>query len=149
MLPELCTISSAQPAWLSDIAQSYVADKTSTELLERLSTNPTSDSKFSLTAGILRIDNCVWVGAAPELHKQIVSAFHDSPLGGGALWFSSNLSPGRTALSLEGYVRVHQAVFTALSDLSASKTRTCCLSGIIAALAYAKTALGNGDNGLC
>lgn len=59
-----------------------MGDKFCSELLQNLSINPQNDSKFTLTAGILRTENCVWVGAAPELHKQIVSAFHDSPLGG-------------------------------------------------------------------
>ena len=82
VLPEMHLISSAQPAWLEDIMQSYVGDKFCTELLQKLSTSSSSDSKFTLTASILRTENCVWVDDVPKLHKQILSAFHDSPIGG-------------------------------------------------------------------
>ena len=75
VLPELQTISSAQPAWLEDIAQSYMSDKFATELLQKLSTSSTPDNKFSLTTGIIRVDNCIWVGASPELHQQLYLLF--------------------------------------------------------------------------
>ena len=43
---------------------------------------PTSDSKFSLKAGIIRHGKCVWIGNDPVLHNKVVAAFHDSPVGG-------------------------------------------------------------------
>ena len=51
-------------------------------LLQRLATDAEADKKFSLKAGLLRVDNCIWVGAEPYLHQKIVSVFHDNPLGG-------------------------------------------------------------------
>ena len=50
--------------------------------MQRLAIDPRSDKKFSLRAGILCIDQCIWVGAKPQLHHKLVSAFHDSAIGG-------------------------------------------------------------------
>lgn len=82
VLPELHHISSAQPLWLDDIIQSYVDDPFSVALLQRMAIHPQSDKKFSLKAGVLRLDQCIWVGNKPLLHHKLVSAFHDSALGG-------------------------------------------------------------------
>ena len=68
--------------WLEDIVQSYVDYSFSGALLQRLAIDPRSDKKFSLRAGILRIDQCIWVGAKPQLHHKLVSAFHDSAIDG-------------------------------------------------------------------
>lgn len=82
ILPELHHISSAQPAWLEEIMQSYLNDPVASELLQQLAVSPTASDKFSRKAGILKQGRCVWIGNDPVLHNKICAAFHDSPLGG-------------------------------------------------------------------
>ena len=82
IVPELQQISSAQPAWLTEVLKSYDQDPAALELLQQLSTSPTSHSKFTLKAGVIRQGKCVWLGCDSTLHSKICAAFHDSPLGG-------------------------------------------------------------------
>lgn len=63
ILLELHAMSSAQPAWLTDILHSYSQDSFCTDLLQKLSTSPTAGGKFSLKAGVLRVGKCIWVGS--------------------------------------------------------------------------------------
>ena len=81
-MPELFPISTVQPAWLDDIVHNYSQDKFCTDLLQKLVSSGGHDGKFSLKSGLLRVDKCIWVGADPKLQHTIVSAFHNSPIGG-------------------------------------------------------------------
>lgn len=58
---ELLHISSAQPAWLSEIISSYENDPYCQKLLQQLATDATA-TKFSLKNGLVCIANCIWVG---------------------------------------------------------------------------------------
>jgi hypothetical protein len=44
--------------------------------------NPASNNGYTLRSGILRHHNRILVGADPQLQTQIISAFHDSHVGG-------------------------------------------------------------------
>lgn len=59
-----------------------MGDSHAQALLQKLALDPLSDSKFKLDHGILRRHGRIWVGANPQLQRQIVAAFHDSPIGG-------------------------------------------------------------------
>jgi hypothetical protein len=51
-------------------------------LLQQLLVNPASDNSYTVRSGILRHHNSILVGIDPQLQTQIISAFHDSPVGG-------------------------------------------------------------------
>lgn len=69
---ELQTISSVQPAWLSEIMASYSADTFCQNLLQKLAADPAADARYSLKNGLLCIDNCIWVGADSHLQTKLV-----------------------------------------------------------------------------
>lgn len=58
------------------------SDPTARDKLQKLALDPSSDPGYSLSSGVLRYDGRIWVGADANMQKQIISAFHDSPIGG-------------------------------------------------------------------
>lgn len=79
---ELQAISTLQATWLSSILASYSQDEFYQKLLQKLATDPSVDTKYSLKNGLLCTDNCIWVGADTKLQTKLVLAFHESPLVG-------------------------------------------------------------------
>jgi hypothetical protein len=78
----LLTISVVQPAWIALVAASYVDDDQVQCLLQQLALNPRSSDTYTLNKGILRYKGHISVGGDFSLQTRIISAFHDSPLGG-------------------------------------------------------------------
>lgn len=79
---QLQAISVSTSAWLAEVAAGYSADPESSKLLQELSVNPQSCPPFSLNSGIIRHSGRIWIGANPQLQQHIISALHDSALGG-------------------------------------------------------------------
>jgi hypothetical protein len=71
-----------QHQWLQAVVQSYDSDPNALELLTRLAVDPAAAPPFTLTQGILRYKNKLWLGSSPDLQQQVLRAFHDSPVGG-------------------------------------------------------------------
>ncbi|XP_020186159.1 uncharacterized protein [Aegilops tauschii subsp. strangulata] len=78
----LSAITSCQPAWLDDVVNSYNANPHAQKLLEQLSIRPDPKKRFSLHQGVLRFRDRIWLGGSTALQQRIISAFHDSALGG-------------------------------------------------------------------
>lgn len=81
-------VSTIQPAWLSDVQASYSCDDLAQTLLQKLAICPSSVEHYTLSSGVHK--GRIWVGNDASLHRQIVSALHDSAQGG-AFRFSSHL----------------------------------------------------------
>jgi len=64
------------------VVASYNSDVFAQRLLQRLAIDPQAEPDYNLNAGILRYKSRVWIGADAILQRQIISAFHDSPVGG-------------------------------------------------------------------
>lgn len=92
-------VSSVSPTWLSEVTTGYASDPVSVRLLEELAVRPDSRPPFTLSGGLLRFNGHVWIGANPSLQLKIISALHDSALGG-ALWVSSHPQPCAQTLCL-------------------------------------------------
>jgi hypothetical protein len=75
-------LTEIQPAWLEQVACSYISDSKAQQLSQQLALAPDSLPDYTLSAGILRHKKRIWVGSDPILQNQIISAFHDSPVGG-------------------------------------------------------------------
>jgi hypothetical protein len=75
-------ISSATPAWLSEVSSGYNGDPASKKLLQALSVSPASHPQYSLDNGIIRFKGRIWVGDNPTLQSKILAALHDSTIGG-------------------------------------------------------------------
>jgi hypothetical protein len=79
---ELYVVSQVQPAWLTQVIASYQGDPGIQARIQQLALNPTSSPPYTLSAGVLRFANRICVGADPAMQQHIISAFHDSPVGG-------------------------------------------------------------------
>lgn len=79
---QLQAISVSTPAWLAEVVAGYTADPESTKLLQELSVDPQCHPPFTLHNGIIRHSGRIWIGSNPQLQQRIISALHDSALGG-------------------------------------------------------------------
>lgn len=79
---EIFTVTQVQPVWFDQVVASYVGDSFVQNKLQQLAVSPSAVPHYTLTAGILRYDNRIWVGCDLAMQHQIISAFHDSPAGG-------------------------------------------------------------------
>lgn len=79
---QILSITTATPAWLDRVEDSYATDSRARELLQQLAISPSADGKFTLRNGLLRYQGRIWVGQDLELQHHIIAAFHDSPVGG-------------------------------------------------------------------
>lgn len=67
---------------MDQVLNSYEADTFSQQLLLTLATTTDNTGPYTLQSGILRYKGHVWVGSCEALQIQIISALHDSPVGG-------------------------------------------------------------------
>lgn len=78
----LLTVTVLKPLWLDRVAASYVGDEFVQQKIQRLAVDTTADSSYTFQDGLLRYKGRIWVGGDNELQNTIISAFHDSPVGG-------------------------------------------------------------------
>jgi len=79
---QLTAISSVQHQWLTSVTQSYASDPKAHDLLIRLAFDPASVPPFTLSQGIIRYKNRIWLGSYPSAQQHVLQAFHASPVGG-------------------------------------------------------------------
>lgn len=79
---ELFGLSKGTPQWLLDVVDGYSHDPKAQQLLSELALKPSSTRPYSLQKGIIRYKGRVWLGANNSLQQRVVSALHDSALGG-------------------------------------------------------------------
>jgi hypothetical protein len=77
-----CSISIAIPQWLHLMQDSYKDDVFAKELMTKLSLDATSMPHYTFKDGLLRYKGRVWIGKDPAIHHQLISAPHNSALGG-------------------------------------------------------------------
>jgi hypothetical protein len=78
----LLAISAPSLQWLSSLQDWYISDPEATTLLSRLAVDASAQPPFSLQQGIIRYKHCIWLGSNKPLQQQIISALHESPVGG-------------------------------------------------------------------
>lgn len=61
---------------------SYNSNHQAQKLLEQLAIRPNLKGHFTLTQGILRFRDRIWLGGSTSIQQTIISGFHDSPIGG-------------------------------------------------------------------
>ena len=79
---QLQALSISTPIWLADVSAGYAFDSESSKLLQELSINTQSHPPFTLQNGVIRYSGRIWVGNNHQLQQIIISALHDSALGG-------------------------------------------------------------------
>lgn len=78
----IAAITSCQPAWLDDLIASYNSNPQTKKLLEQLAIREDPKGRFKQHQGILRFRDRIWLGGSTKMQQKIISAFHDSALGG-------------------------------------------------------------------
>jgi hypothetical protein len=76
------TIMQVQPLWIQDVLNSYVTDVQAQELLGQLAIHSPDEHGFSLHQGIIRKNGLIWVANNSALKTKLISAMHDSAMGG-------------------------------------------------------------------
>jgi len=79
---QVFSISSCSPTWLQEVLQSYLHDDFASTTIAKLSVDPAAVPHFTLSDGILRYRNKIWVGSDLPLQQKLIAALHNSPIGG-------------------------------------------------------------------
>lgn len=75
-------ISLAQPTWLQILQEGYLEDPEAKLKLAQLSIQSPDEKGYSLSNGIIRFINKIWVGSNALAQRHILQALHSSALGG-------------------------------------------------------------------
>lgn len=78
----LMAVSMITPMWIQEIMHSYSEDSFVQELMTLLSVDTHGPSLWHNVNGVLRRKGKVYVGSQGPLRQQLISNFHDTPLGG-------------------------------------------------------------------
>jgi hypothetical protein len=79
---QLNAISTSTPKWLEIIVEGYSKDDDTKQLLTELSITGSNDKGFTLTDGIIKYKNRIWLGNHTAAHHAVLLALHSSGLGG-------------------------------------------------------------------
>jgi len=78
----VAAISTSTPRWLEIIVEGYTKDDQTKQLLVELSIIRSNDKGFSLSDGLIKYKNRIWLGNHTEAHRVVLLALHSSGLGG-------------------------------------------------------------------
>jgi hypothetical protein len=70
------------PVWGFEVVKSYHGDASATALLQELAIASPNASGYSLSEGVIRFQNRIWIGPNSALQTKLISSFHASALGG-------------------------------------------------------------------
>jgi hypothetical protein len=77
----LVATSTVVPSLLHQVVQGYEQDPSAQKLLQILATG-TDQGRYTLTNGVIRYKGRIWLGTNPVLQQTVMTALHDSALGG-------------------------------------------------------------------
>jgi hypothetical protein len=75
-------VSTVVPQWISEVLSGYSKDAHALNLVAKLSIDDKAVTHFSLSQGILRYKNRIWIGANDSLQAKLLQACHSTALGG-------------------------------------------------------------------
>jgi len=78
----LAAISASTPKWLEIILEGYQQDDQTKQLLTELSITGSNDKGFTLSDGLIKYENRIWLGNHKEAQQAVLVALHSSGLGG-------------------------------------------------------------------
>ena len=79
---ECAATTTVIPEWMKEVIESYVGDNWVQDLIRGALACPEPDSDFSYQSGILRYKGRGVVGKEGEIRKKLITALHNSQLGG-------------------------------------------------------------------
>ena len=74
-------LSTCQPQWLQEVANSYGTDAGAQDLLQRLAISSPDDQGYELRQGVIRLHDKLWIGANYALQTKLIHAFQASVVG--------------------------------------------------------------------
>lgn len=75
-------ISTSTLAWLANVVSGYDRDPSTLKLIQELSLAPDSRPPYTLTDGVLRLHDRIWIGSNTKLQHRLTTALHTSVVGG-------------------------------------------------------------------
>ena len=78
----VAAISTSTPRWLEIIVEGYTKDDQTKQLFTELSITGSNDKGFTLSDGLIKYKNRIWLGNHTEAHRVVLLALHSSGLGG-------------------------------------------------------------------
>jgi len=78
----VAAISTSTPRWLEIIVEGYTKDDQTKQLFTELSITGSNDKGFTLSNGLIKYKNRIWLGNHTEAHRAVLLALHSSGLGG-------------------------------------------------------------------
>jgi hypothetical protein len=70
------------PQWISEVLSGYSKDARALNLVAKLSIDDKVVPHFSLSQGVLRYKNRIWIGTNASLQAKLLQACHSTALGG-------------------------------------------------------------------
>lgn len=78
---DIAALSTCQPTWVQEVANSYETDADAQERLQQLAVhNP--DDGYELYRGLIRRHGRLWIGANTATRTKLIAAMHNSAVGG-------------------------------------------------------------------
>jgi hypothetical protein len=75
-------VSTVTPIWIQEVLNSYTTDPTAEELLAKLSIHSPDKQGFSLSQGIIRYHDKIWIAQNSALQTKLIHALHSTAIGG-------------------------------------------------------------------
>lgn len=79
---QCASLSSCSPQWLVEVLDGYKLDESALSMVAKLSIDNTAVPNFTLSSGLLRYKNRIWIGNNPSLQIKLMQACHNSTVGG-------------------------------------------------------------------
>jgi hypothetical protein len=67
--------------WVQEVINSYHNDPIATTLLQELAVVHTNEDGYSLSNGVIRYKNKIWIGQNSAPQTKLITSFHGSELG--------------------------------------------------------------------
>jgi hypothetical protein len=80
-LRTISTILVTQPIWIQEVLNSYTIDLVAQALLEKLSVHSPDDQGFSLSQGLFRHHNKLWITQNYALQTKLIHTMHSIAIG--------------------------------------------------------------------
>jgi hypothetical protein len=81
-LQALQAVSEIKPLWLQEVVNSYAIDAQAQEILAKLAVKSPDEQGISLSQGLIRYNNKVWITNNSALQTKVIAALHSSDIGG-------------------------------------------------------------------
>ncbi|WVZ49037.1 LOW QUALITY PROTEIN: hypothetical protein U9M48_000419 [Paspalum notatum var. saurae] len=76
------TVAVVQHQWIQEVLNSYTTDSKAQRLIAQLAIASPNADGYSLDNGLIRVNGKIWIGDNAALRTKIISALHNSALGG-------------------------------------------------------------------